>query len=206
VLRQAFGYADFRPGQATVIGTVLDGRDMLAVMPTGAGKSLCYQIPALTLGGLTIVVSPLLALIEDQVSALRLAGVAAESITSMHDRQTNVAAWRRVQAGQVRLLYLSPERLMTERMLAALARLPVSLLAIDEAHCIAQWGPSFRPDYAALADLKQHFPAVPLLALTATADAVTRCSAGTPRALLPALTGRTSTLPAPPRTRRGISC
>ncbi len=174
VLRETFGYADFRSGQARVIEAVLAGRDMLAVMPTGAGKSLCYQIPALTLGGLTIVVSPLLALIDDQVSALRLAGVAADSITSMHDRETNIAAWRRVQAGETRLLYLSPERLMTDRMLAALARLPVSLLAIDEAHCMAQWGPSFRPDYAALKDLKRHFPDVPILALTATADAVTR--------------------------------
>src|SRR6185369_16161880 len=103
-------------------------------MPTGSGKSLCFQVPALVLGGLAIVVSPLVALMQDQVAALRLAGVAADTINSSYDRDTNIAAWRRVAAGDTRLLYLAPERLMTERMLAALARLQVSLIAIDEAH------------------------------------------------------------------------
>ena len=120
------------------------------------GKSLCFQVSALALGGLTIVVSPLGALMQDQVASLRLAGVAAETINSARDRADNVAAWRRVAAGETRLLYLSPERLMTDRMLAALAKLPIRLIAIDEAHCISQWGPAFRPDYEALADLSHH--------------------------------------------------
>jgi ATP-dependent DNA helicase RecQ len=143
-------------------------------MPTGSGKSLCFQVPALILGGLTVVVSPLVALMQDQVAALRLVGVAAETINSSRDRAANVAAWRRVAAGEVRLLYLSPERLMTERMLAALAGLPVRLVAVDEAHCISQWGPSFRPEYEALTQLRRHFPGVPIAALTATADEITR--------------------------------
>ncbi|TIT62000.1 MAG: DEAD/DEAH box helicase, partial [Mesorhizobium sp.] len=137
VLKDVFGYDDFRPGQAAVMEALLNGRHVLAVMPTGAGKSLCYQVPALVLGGLTIVVSPLVALMQDQVAALRLAGVAADTINSSLDREANVAAWRRVASGQTRLLYLAPERLMTERMLDALARLDVRLIAIDEAHCIS---------------------------------------------------------------------
>ncbi len=174
VLGEVFGFAEFRPGQEAVVDTLLAGGDALAVMPTGSGKSLCFQIPALVRGGLTVVVSPLVALMEDQVAALRLAGVTAETINSSRDRWVNVEAWRRVAAGQARLLYLAPERLMTERMLAALARLPLSLIAIDEAHCISQWGPAFRPEYADLTQLKTLFPEVPLGAFTATADAVTR--------------------------------
>ncbi|MEQ9639308.1 MAG: DNA helicase RecQ [Alphaproteobacteria bacterium] len=174
VLRQVFGFDDFRPGQEPVIDALLDGRDTLAVMPTGAGKSLCFQVPALTLGGLTIVVSPLVALMQDQVAALRLAGVAAETINSGRDRGDNVASWRKVAAGETRLLYLSPERLMTEQMLRALAKLPVKLIAVDEAHCISQWGPAFRPEYEMLSSLRQHFAGVPISAFTATADAVTR--------------------------------
>ncbi|MDP6952208.1 MAG: DNA helicase RecQ, partial [Alphaproteobacteria bacterium] len=144
------------------------------VMPTGAGKSLCFQVPALVLGGLTIVVSPLVALMQDQVAGLRLAGVAADTINSSRPREDNVAAWRRVQAGETALLYLAPERLMTERMQAALSRLPVHLIAVDEAHCISQWGPAFRPEYALLGDLRARFPGVPIAAFTATADNVTR--------------------------------
>ncbi len=153
---------------------MLAGRHVLAVMPTGAGKSLCYQVPALVLGGLTIVVSPLVALMQDQVAALRLAGVAADTINSSFDREANVAAWRRVAAGQTRLLYLAPERLMTDRMLDALARLDISLIAIDEAHCISQWGPAFRREYEELSRLRDIFPKVPIIALTATADEATR--------------------------------
>ncbi|MEM1250000.1 MAG: DNA helicase RecQ [Acidobacteriota bacterium] len=174
VLRDVFGFNSFRPGQEEVVDTLLSGQDALAIMPTGSGKSLCYQVPALALGGLTVVVSPLVALMEDQVAALRLAGVPAETINSSREREVNVAAWRRVAAGEVPLLYLSPERLMTGRMLTALGKLPVRLIAIDEAHCISQWGPAFRPEYADLAKLKEHFPRVPLGAFTATADAVTR--------------------------------
>ncbi len=173
-LRESFGFSEFRPGQEAVIEALLAGRNALAVMPTGAGKSLCFQIPALLFDGLTIVVSPLVALMRDQVAALKLAGVAAEGIHSGNDREDNVAAWRRTTAGAVRLLYLSPERLMTERMLGALKRLPIRLFAIDEAHCISQWGPSFRPEYADLSRLPELFPEVPIVALTATADEITR--------------------------------
>lgn len=174
VLKDVFGFDDFRPGQASVMEALLAGRHVLAVMPTGAGKSLCYQVPALVKGGLTIVVSPLVALMQDQVAALRLAGVAADTINSSIDRDANVAAWRRVASGQTRLLYLAPERLMTERMLDALARLDVSLIAIDEAHCISQWGPAFRREYEDLSQLRGIFPDVPIIAVTATADETTR--------------------------------
>lgn len=174
VLKQVFGFDGFRPGQEAVVDSLLAGRDVLAVMPTGSGKSLCFQVPALVKGGLAVVVSPLVALMHDQVAALRTAGVAADTINSSKDRPDNVAAWRRVAAGETRLLYMAPERLMTERMLAALSRLPVSLIAVDEAHCISQWGPAFRPEYEALARLRGLFPGVPMAALTATADAVTR--------------------------------
>jgi ATP-dependent DNA helicase RecQ len=174
ILSEVFGYSSFRPGQEEVIANILDGTSVLTVMPTGSGKSLCYQIPALVRVGLTLVVSPLVALMEDQVAALKLDGVAAETINSSRDRETNVATWRRVAAGAVRLLYISPERLMTERMLAALQRLPVVLIAIDEAHCISRWGPSFRPDYEALTRLTELLPGVPLSAFTATADESTR--------------------------------
>jgi ATP-dependent DNA helicase RecQ len=179
ILKDVFGFDDFRPGQASAIEALLAGRHVLSVMPTGAGKSLCYQIPALVLGGLTVVVSPLVALMRDQVAALRLAGVAADTINSSFERGDNVAAWRRVAAGETRLLYLAPERLMTARMLQALARLDVRLIAIDEAHCISQWGPAFRPEYKALSRLRDLFPTVPIVALTATADETTRLDIAT---------------------------
>ena len=174
VLKDVFGFADFRPGQQSAMTALLAGRSVLAVMPTGAGKSLCYQVPSLVLGGLTIVVSPLVALMQDQVAALRLAGVAADTINSTIDRDDNVAAWRRVASGKTRLLYLAPERLMTARMLASLAELDVRLIAVDEAHCLSQWGPAFRPEYEALSKLREVFPGVPLIALTATAGEATR--------------------------------
>ncbi len=174
MLREVFGFEGFRPGQEAVIEALLHGRHALTVMPTGSGKSLCFQIPALVMDGLTVVVSPLIALMQDQVSALRLAGVAADCINSANDRGANVAAWRRAAEGRTRLLYMAPERLMTERMLAALARLPVRLFAIDEAHCISQWGPAFRPEYEDLCRLRELFPGIPIAALTATADEVTR--------------------------------
>jgi ATP-dependent DNA helicase RecQ len=173
-LSEVFGFTELRPGQAAAIEALLGGRHVLAVMPTGAGKSLCYQLPALVLGGLSIVVSPLLALMRDQVAALRLNGIAAASINSDQSRDDNIAVWRQVQAGEIRLLYLSPERLMTEAMLKALAKLDVRLIAIDEAHCISQWGPAFRPEYEALSGLRERFPSVPIIGLTATADPATR--------------------------------
>ena len=174
ILKEVFGFDSFRPGQEEVVDTLLAGRNILTVMPTGSGKSLCFQIPALVAGGLTIVVSPLVALMQDQVAALKLAGVAADTINSSKTREDNVATWRRAAAGETRLLYLAPERLMTERMLSALAKLDLRLIAVDEAHCISQWGPAFRPEYEALSQLRTLFPGVPIAALTATADAVTR--------------------------------
>ena len=170
VLQETFGFSDLRPGQDKAITALLAGENVLAVMPTGAGKSLCFQLPALVLGGLTIVISPLVALMRNQVDALRLNGVAADAIHSDRPRHENVEVWRAVQRGEVRILYMSPERMMTDRMLAAVARLPVSAIAIDEAHCISQWGPAFRPEYDLLCGLKQRFPTVPIIALTATAD------------------------------------
>ncbi len=174
ILKDVFGYDAFRSGQEEVVNTLIAGGHTLAVMPTGSGKSLCFQIPALVRGGLTIVVSPLIALMEDQVAALRLAGVAADTINGNRDRVANVAAWRRVVDRETKLLYLAPERLMTERMLAALQRLPVRLIAVDEAHCISRWGPSFRPEYEELTRLRDLFPDAALAALTATADETTR--------------------------------
>jgi ATP-dependent DNA helicase RecQ len=174
ILKEVFGFDDFRPGQEQAMDALLAGRNVLTVMPTGSGKSLCFQVPALVGEGLTIVVSPLVALMHDQVAALQLVGVAAEAINSSRERTENVAAWQRAAAGQTRLLYMAPERLMTERMLAALGRLDVRLIAIDEAHCISQWGPAFRPEYQDLSRLREIFPGVPIAALTATADEVTR--------------------------------
>ena len=174
VLKTIYGYDQFRGRQAEVIDSLLNGRSTLAVMPTGMGKSICFQIPAMIFGGLTLVVSPLVALMEDQVMALKLAGIAADTINSSRSRESNVAVWRQVAAGEISLLYIAPERLMTERMLAALAKLPVRLIAIDEAHCISRWGPSFRPDYEGLTRLTDFFPQAPIAALTATADHATR--------------------------------
>ncbi|MEM7423584.1 MAG: DNA helicase RecQ [Pseudomonadota bacterium] len=173
-LSQTFGFDSFRSSQEPVVAALLSGRDVLAIMPTGAGKSLCFQVPALVMGGLTVVVSPLVALMEDQVAALRLHGIAAETINSGRDRETNVASWRRVAAGQVRLLYLSPERLMSERMIAAMQSLAPAMFAIDEAHCISRWGAAFRPEYEQLSMLKTLFPRARLAAFTATADPATR--------------------------------
>jgi ATP-dependent DNA helicase RecQ len=174
ILRDVFGYDEFRPGQETVVDSLMAGEHVLAVMPTGAGKSLCYQVPALARGGLAIVVSPLVALMQDQVAALKLAGVSAETINSAADRDTNVAIWQKVAAGEINLLYLSPERLMTERMISALQRLSPTLIAVDEVHCMSQWGASFRPEYDMLQSLRVHFPETPIGAFTATADEVTR--------------------------------
>ena len=135
VLSQVFGFEDFRPGQKEVVDSLMAGRNVLAVMPTGSGKSLCYQVPALAMGGLAVVVSPLVALMQDQVAALKLAGVEAETINSSASREDNVEIWRRVAAGIVKILYLAPERLMTAQMISALKKLDVRLIAVDEAHC-----------------------------------------------------------------------
>ncbi len=174
ILKDIFGYSSFRGNQEEIINCVLSGQNVLALMPTGAGKSLCFQIPALTFGGLSLVISPLVALMEDQVANLKLSGVQADTINSGRPRTQNIETWRMVQRGEINLLYLAPERLMDKRMLTALARLPVNLIAIDEAHCLSQWGPSFRPEYAMLGTLTQHFENIPIIALTATADEATR--------------------------------
>lgn len=174
VLRETFGFDSFRPGQERVINALLAGEHVLAVMPTGAGKSLCYQIPSLLRGGLTLVVSPLIALMEDQVSSLRLAGAAAFAVNSAKSREQNLQEWYQAISSEAALLYLAPERLMTERMLAALQRQRVQLIVVDEAHCISKWGPAFRPEYQDLTYLTEHLPGVPIGAFTATADETTR--------------------------------
>ena len=174
MLATAFGYRTFRPGQEEIVERLLAGTHTLCVMPTGAGKSLCYQLPALLSDRLTVVVSPLVALMDDQVAALRANGIAAAGIHSSRLREDNVDDWRQVQSGAVKLLYLSPERLMTERMLDALERLEPAMFVVDEAHCISKWGVSFRPEYEALTALKQRFPRATLAAFTATADVATR--------------------------------
>jgi ATP-dependent DNA helicase RecQ len=174
VLRRVFGHADFRGLQAAVIGEVLAGRSALAVLPTGGGKSLCYQIPAILRPGLGLVISPLIALMTDQVAALQQSGVAAERLDSNIRPELRGDIWRRIEAGALDLLYLSPEGLMQPSMLERLAQLPLALVAIDEAHCVSQWGHDFRPEYRMLGRLADVFPDVPRLAVTATADARTR--------------------------------
>ena len=174
ILRRTFGHGDFRGLQAQVIGEVLAGRHALAVLPTGGGKSLCYQIPALVRPGLGLVVSPLIALMTDQVAALTQSGVAAARLDSAIDPAERADTWRRIEAGELELLYVSPEGLMQPWMLDRLSQIPLSLIAIDEAHCVSQWGHDFRPEYRMLGRLAELFPSVPRLAVTATADARTR--------------------------------
>ena len=174
VLRRTFGHQDFRGLQAAVIGEVMAGRSAVAVLPTGGGKSLCYQIPSMLRPGLGLVVSPLIALMADQVAALRQWGVAAARLDSNIDPDEKVSIWRQVDAGKLDLLYLSPEGLMQPAMLERLSPLQLALVAIDEAHCVSQWGHDFRPDYRMLGRLAEIFPQVPRLAVTATADARTR--------------------------------
>ena len=174
VLREVFGYTDFRNAQYEIITALCAGQNVLALMPTGAGKSLCYQIPALLQDGVTLVISPLIALMDDQVAALRLAGVAAAALHggTEPDEVRRIAA--QLRAGELKLLYVAPERVTTARFLDFLHTITVSLIAIDEAHCVSQWGHDFRPEYRRLFILAEHFPQVPRIALTATADTETR--------------------------------
>jgi ATP-dependent DNA helicase RecQ len=174
LLRQIFGFPDFRPGQAEVIAAVLAGRDVLAVMPTGSGKSLCYQLPAAIKGGLTVVASPLIALMRDQVAQLTRLGIAAGSLNSGNDPAETRRVHDLLRAGQLRLLYLAPERLAKPDTLDLLRNARVRLLAVDEAHCISQWGHDFRPDYLLLGEMQRALGGIQTIALTATADASTR--------------------------------
>ncbi|MFD1930383.1 MULTISPECIES: DNA helicase RecQ [Nonomuraea] len=169
VLRRVFGYDSFREGQQEIIDHVVVGGDALVLMPTGGGKSLCYQIPALVRQGTGVVVSPLIALMQDQVDALTTAGVRAGFLNSTQEQGERAAVEEAFVAGELDLLYLAPERLRSEQTLRLLARGPISLFAIDEAHCVAQWGHDFRPDYLALSTLHERWPDVPRIALTATA-------------------------------------
>ena len=174
ILRNVFGYGEFRPPQAEVIDALMNGGDALVLMPTGGGKSLCFQIPAIAREGTGIVVSPLIALMQDQVAALKQTGVRAEFLNSTLSAEAALAIERRLEDGELDLLYVAPERLLLERTLALLARCKLALFAIDEAHCVSQWGHDFRPEYVQLSVLHERFPGVPRIALTATADAPTR--------------------------------
>ncbi len=174
VLRQVFGYDRFRGEQATIIDTVLAGRDALVIMPTGGGKSLCYQVPSLLREGVGVIVTPLIALMQDQVTALTDLGVRAAFLNSSQSGEESAAVIRRLRAADLDLLYVAPERLLMSSTLRLLGEVPVSLFAIDEAHCVSQWGHDFRPEYRKLTALAEQFPGVPRIALTATADGRTQ--------------------------------
>ena len=176
VLKHRFGYDSFRPGQEEIISAVLAGKDCLVLMPTGGGKSLCYQIPALLLDGLTIVISPLIALMKDQVDALRANGVEAAFLNSTQTTTEQVKVFKAARSGELKLLYIAPERLLAsgDQFIDFLRSIKVSLFAIDEAHCISSWGHDFRPEYLKLARLKEEFSNIPVIALTATADKLVR--------------------------------
>src|SRR5437667_43581 len=168
-LKRNFGYDEFRPLQEEIIRDALAGRDVFVLMPTGGGKSLCFQLPALLRDGLTIVVSPLISLMKDQVDALQTSGIPATYLNSTLDRDEAKARWRGLHRGDYRMLYVAPERLMLETFLERALNWNIAQFAIDEAHCISEWGHDFRPEYRELKKLQTHLPEVPMIALTATA-------------------------------------
>ena len=174
ILQSTFGYDEFRHAQAEIIQTLLDGKDAFVLMPTGGGKSLCYQIPALVLDGVAIVVSPLIALMQDQVDALQQLGINAAFLNSSLSSEDAYLIEQQLLNDELSILYLAPERLLTDRMLDLLDRCQLSLFAIDEAHCVSQWGHDFRVDYQQLKIVHDRYPKVPRIALTATADQRTR--------------------------------
>lgn len=173
VLSDVFGFDAFRPGQEDIVEAVTRGDNVLAIMPTGGGKSLCYQLPALIRGGVTVVISPLIALMRDQVRALREAGVEAGALTSGNTEEETAQVWDAIDAGRLKLLYIAPERLASGAALGMLRQIGVGLIAVDEAHCVSQWGHDFRPDYLRIGELQRALD-VPIAAFTATADAETR--------------------------------
>ena len=174
VLQNTFGYADFRHQQANIISEIINGKDVFTLMPTGGGKSLCYQIPAIVLQGVGIVVSPLIALMKDQVDALKLQGVKAEFLNSSQDHDEQRRVEQLITSGNVDLLYVAPERLLSDYFLSLLDRINIALFAFDEAHCVSQWGHDFRPEYQKLSIIGHRYPNTPKIALTATADLKTR--------------------------------
>ncbi len=173
-LKHHFGYTSFRSGQADIIENAMNGRDSLVLMPTGGGKSLCYQLPATLFAGITIVISPLIALMKDQVDSLSAQGISAAFVNSSLSTEQINEIFQQVSSGKIKLLYVAPERLNNHYFIQGLLSLPIALFAIDEAHCISQWGHDFRPAYTRLHHLKINFPQVPIMALTATADVTTR--------------------------------
>ncbi|WP_062567443.1 DNA helicase RecQ [Pseudoalteromonas arabiensis] len=174
VLKQVFGYSEFRDGQHAIIAAALDGQDSLVLLPTGGGKSLCYQVPALILDGVTVVISPLISLMQDQVAQLRALGVQAAYINNSLPFEEQQAVYQQLHYGQIKLLYVAPEKVLQHDFLERLSHLKLALFAIDEAHCVSHWGHDFRPHYCRLNELKQRFMHVPTMALTATADKATR--------------------------------
>ena len=173
-LKNTFGFLNFRQGQIEIIQKILGNENILAVMPTGAGKSLCYQLPAIISKLPTIVVSPLVSLIDDQAKGLKENGIKVAIIHSGQEYNVNVKNWKSFASGDSKILYLSPERLMQDRMITTLKKYSIGAFVIDEAHCISRWGAAFRPDYEALSKLKDFFPDANIAAFTATADKQTR--------------------------------
>ena len=174
ILKKVFGFSNYRYGQQEIVKNIISGKKSLAIMPTGAGKSLCYQLPAMISPKNTIIISPLIALIDDQVASLKECGVNVEKLHSNQTSDERASSWYNFKVGKAKLLYVSPERLMTENMIDNLKLLNIGLFVIDEVHCVSKWGQSFRPDYEELSKLKYFFPNSNIVGFTATADKTTR--------------------------------